>query len=410
METKNYWFALKSYVYVEFKEKNILIYDTKHGDRIETVQEKIITLIKEMYEPNNLGVIPISNELQSDPYIRNFIQEVIDKEMGDLMDTEHFPNKPIRLIPTLSLQKDIDRHIEYEDKVAFIGKDISKYLTEVNVYLNSVCDKSCKHCESYCKQIHCCTTSNPSIELPIKHVRSLLEQLRYSPVNTINLYGGDILAYSYINELQLLISSYPKTLHLYMHYRNYRENEFIDSQFLELIITFPMDENHFHEIWKQIKDKQSKLHFIVENEQQYNDSERLINEYNIKEYSIHPYYTGENIHFFEDNIFLNKEDIFYKTLQMRAIFRNQKLNSNSFGTLYVQPDGTVKANMNTAVLGNIAKDDILNIIYKELIENTAWRTIRNSHPCDQCIYQFMCPAPSNYERTIGKNNLCHIIN
>ena len=124
MEAKNYWFALKSYVYVEFKEKNILIYDTKHGDRIETVHERVITLIKEMYEPGNLGVISISNELQSDPCIRNFIQEVIDKEMGDLMDTEHFPNKPVRLIPILSLQKDIDRHIEYEDKVAFIGKDI----------------------------------------------------------------------------------------------------------------------------------------------------------------------------------------------------------------------------------------------------------------------------------------------
>lgn len=95
MKTKNYWFALKSYAYVEFKEKNMLIYDTKHGDRIETAQEKVITLIKEMYEPNNLGVIPISNELQSDPYIRSFIQEVIDKEMGDLMDAEHFPNKPI---------------------------------------------------------------------------------------------------------------------------------------------------------------------------------------------------------------------------------------------------------------------------------------------------------------------------
>ena len=136
MKTKNYWFALKSYAYVEFKEKNMLIYDTKHGDRIETAQEKVITLIKEMYEPNNLGVIPISNELQSDPYIRSFIQEIINKEMGDLMDTEHFPNKPIRLIPTLSLQKDIDRHIEYEDKVAFIGKDISKYLTEIVYVIN----------------------------------------------------------------------------------------------------------------------------------------------------------------------------------------------------------------------------------------------------------------------------------
>ena len=74
MKTKNYWFALKSYAYVEFKEKNMLIYDTKHGDRIETAQEKVITLIKEMYEPNNLGVIPISNELQFDGY-RTFSQQ-----------------------------------------------------------------------------------------------------------------------------------------------------------------------------------------------------------------------------------------------------------------------------------------------------------------------------------------------
>ena len=45
MKTKNYWFALKSYAYVEFKEKNMLIYDTKHGDRIETAQEKVITCL-----------------------------------------------------------------------------------------------------------------------------------------------------------------------------------------------------------------------------------------------------------------------------------------------------------------------------------------------------------------------------
>lgn len=30
MESKKYWFALKSYVYVEFKEKNVLLYDTNH--------------------------------------------------------------------------------------------------------------------------------------------------------------------------------------------------------------------------------------------------------------------------------------------------------------------------------------------------------------------------------------------
>ena len=36
MESGNYWFALKSHVYVELKEKNILLYDTKSGSRIET--------------------------------------------------------------------------------------------------------------------------------------------------------------------------------------------------------------------------------------------------------------------------------------------------------------------------------------------------------------------------------------
>ena len=107
MESKKYWFALKSYVYVEFKEKNVLLYDTNHGNRIESAQEKVITLIKRLYEPSNLGVIPINNEIQSDPCIQDFIKEVTDKDMGDLMDTEHYPNKPIRLIPILSLQKDI---------------------------------------------------------------------------------------------------------------------------------------------------------------------------------------------------------------------------------------------------------------------------------------------------------------
>ena len=409
MESKKYWFALKSYVYVEFKEKNVLLYDTNHGNRIESAQEKVITLIKRLYEPSNLGVIPINNEIQSDPCIQDFIKEVTDKDMGDLMDTEHYPNKPIRLIPILSLQKDIDRHIEYEDKVAFIGRDIGKYLYEINIYLTNTCDRSCKHCNDYCKQTHCCTVNNMGNELPIEYVRNLLEQIRYTPVNTINFYGGDILTYNFLDELQYSASSYPKLFHFYMHYQNYRENEFIDSQLLDLIIDFPLDSNHFYKVSKLLKNKSFKLHFIIEDEQQYGDAERLVDEYSIKEYDIYPYYTGKNIRFFQDNIYLSKEDIFSKTLQMREIFRNHKLNSNFFGTLYVLPDGTVKANMNTLALGNISKDDILDIIYKELTENTAWRVIRNSHPCDKCIYQFMCPAPSDYEKVIGQYNLCHEI-
>lgn len=410
MEAKSYWFALKSYVYVEFKEENVLLYDTNQGNRIESAQEKVITLVKQLYEPSNLGVIPVNNEMLSDRCIRDFMKEVAEKEMGDLMDTACYPNKPIRLIPILSLQKDIDRHIEYEDKVAFIGRDISKYLTEINIYLTNTCHQTCRHCSSYCNQIHCCTMNNPGNELTIEYLEKLLEQLRYTPVNTINIYGGDILNYSYWDELQRIASLYPKALHYYIDYKNYRVNEFLDSQRIDLIVNFPLDGYHFQTVWKQLKNKKFRLHFIVEDEQQCSDAEHLIEEYGIEKYGIHPYYTGANIDFFQDNIYLNAEDIFDKTLSMREIFRNRKLNSNYFGTLYVLPDGTVKANMNTPALGNLAEDTVLDIIYKELIENTAWRITRNAHPCDKCIYQYMCPAPSDYERAIGRYNLCHVIN
>ena len=95
---------------------------------------------------------------------------------------------------------------------------------------------------------------------------------------------------------------------------------------------------------------------------------------------------------------------------MREIFKNQKLNSNFFGGLYVLPDGVVKADMNAPAIGNIQRDNILGIMQNELISNTAWRLVRDSHPCDKCIYQFICPPLSNYEEEIGQINLCHIKN
>lgn len=93
---------------------------------------------------------------------------------------------------------------------------------------------------------------------------------------------------------------------------------------------------------------------------------------------------------------------------MREIFRNKKLNANDFGTFIIFPDGSVKANINTKILGNINEISILELIYRELLENTAWRVVRNNMMCNNCLYQFLCPPPSNYEKVIGIPNLCHV--
>jgi pseudo-rSAM protein len=50
------------------------------------------------------------------------------------------------------------------------------------------------------------------------------------------------------------------------------------------------------------------------------------------------------------------------------------------------------------------------ILFIEVEEGKSWLRIRNQAPCSTCIYQWLCPPPSDYEIVIGRPNLCHINN
>ena len=72
------------------------------------------------------------------------------------------------------------------------------------------------------------------------------------------------------------------------------------------------------------------------------------------------------------------------------------------------PNGDVYANLNHPLLGNIYVDSILEIVHREIDKGLSWFRIRNQGPCNGCVYQWLCPSPSNYEMEIGKSNLCHV--
>jgi pseudo-rSAM protein len=50
------------------------------------------------------------------------------------------------------------------------------------------------------------------------------------------------------------------------------------------------------------------------------------------------------------------------------------------------------------------------IVHKEIDNGKSWFRIRNQAPCNDCVYQWLCPSPSDYEIAIGRQNLCHINN
>ena len=127
-------------------------------------------------------------------------------------------------------------------------------------------------------------------------------------------------------------------------------------------------------------------------------------------YITEPLFNVKNLDFFEKNVFINETDIFAEPIPQRTVFANSILNSNFFGHLYIDCTGDVKSNPNCKqLLGNISTHTFYQLIAEELINCHSWKKTRTKSPCNKCVYQFLCPPPSNYEYALKQNNLCHIV-
>lgn len=408
MENK-YWFFLESNIHVSIKPNAMLLYDTHTGKNIYVESIAAIQLVNKIYEDKNLGSIELQTSDLADPEINVFVDTIVTNDMGELLNQHEHSIKPVILLPILSLNLDVEKFKDKENVDLFLARDISKYLLDVNVVLNNSCQQQCRHCPNYCKQFFCCSKEEPSESLSRDLLVYLLRQISYYPVRTINVTDGNIYQYQHLEIFNTSDEESKKVFNFFIHYQNYRENPYIDRQNIHILINTPVDICKLHEVGSLTKDKEVRYHLIVEDEEQYDELESALTELGIEDFEVHPYYNGRNIQFFEDNVFLSKEDIVATPISMREIFRNQKLNANSFGSLYILPNGDIKANLNEETIGHIGKDRIIDVINHEMMQNTAWRKVRSSEPCQNCVYQYLCPPLSNYERALHRQNLCHVL-
>lgn len=144
---------------------------------------------------------------------------------------------------------------------------------------------------------------------------------------------------------------------------------------------------------------------IVTSIQTYENATEIVETYGLEHAELIPAFKGDNRSFFEENLYMDVEELAEIALSKRDIFIRQTLNIADFGKLYIEPDGKVYANLNDKSIGMI-DDSPHDLVYRELTEGNAWLHIRNEEPCQECVYQWLCPSPSNYERVIGKPNLC----
>lgn len=87
--------------------------------------------------------------------------------------------------------------------------------------------------------------------------------------------------------------------------------------------------------------------FEVSSEEDVQLSEQLIEQHQIDKYRLKPNYTGNNIRFFENEVFLSKEDILSTPMTMKDFFARQAMNLYDFGKITILPNGDVYANLTT---------------------------------------------------------------
>lgn len=407
---KDYWFLLKPYAHISFDNKGkMLIYNTQNGNYIESKNKDFIALINSAREKKNLGVTLVSKKMFSKKVLHDNIMKATEMQIIELLPVCESSLKPISLQPILNVQRAVERLKNNAER--FISEDIMQYLTSLNLYINAECKQNCLYCTSYYKQFLCCTRCKETSELPMNVIESIIKQTSHLSLGKINILGGNILIYRDIVELINLLTANDHLIsYFWIHYSSLLTSNSAllrSIRHKNIIMDYLISDKDLDKVLS-IVDINTKLYFIIENETQLKKIDSIFRYNKDLNIEIRPFYNGKNLNFFKKYVFLQKSDILSNLISQREIFRNQVLNLNYFGAINIFSDGTVRATPTSKKIGNIYQNSILELLAYELDENTAWRNVRNGKPCNECLYQYLCPPLSNYEEVIGKINLCFI--
>lgn len=379
-ETTNYWFKIEPYVHISIVNSNVLLYNTFDGSFIESKDIEIVKLLKETLLKENCGVVLLTAERYNLDNIRKFIMELRAKYMGDIIDIELSKSKPVQIMPFTSL---VNTQELFKKQNFPTGKKILEYLSEISIYVD--------------------------YNTNIMDLNSFLKSL--PNISTVNIIGNlkDVANYK---ELLLVLDQFPSLKKITCNYSNVisLQPEFVNIFSYSILINYPIDISKWNYSRRLLLNQSIPFECIFEvtSMDNYSQINKFIEEFGIEKHQLKPVYTGDNIDFFKENVFLTKDDILSTPLSISDFFINQSMNIFDFGKIAIMSNGDIYANVNYPILGNIHTHSIYEIISKELEEGRSWLRIRNQAPCNTCLYQWFCPSPSNYEIAIGRPNLCHV--
>lgn len=399
-----YWFYLNSDVFLWKTRDKVLLYSTPTKKSLVFNNNNELNIVIEQLENTiNLYCVELEeSDLNCDP-INSFIKITVDSKFGNIVKAIKGEKKPVFFVPFLKIQNSMEK----SDRYVKTNTNMLGYLHEIDIYVNEGQNDCLNFSTGPTK-----TTNTPFADL----FRFLRTFINSSSLNTINICGDNLLEYPSIGSLMDELSKTPitKIFHLKLGHLHENVNELLllksKPDQISIIVEPGFETDKIRSAIKIVESINISTAWIfkISSEQDYERAENIIDSHKIESYEILPFFNGSNHDFFEKFIYLSEEDIQNSQLTKREIFAHQVLNTNDFGRLTVKADGTVYANLYQPPLGTI-NDPVNEMLCKELSSNSSWLRIRDTAPCTDCIYRWLCPSPSNYELEMRKSNLCHIV-
>lgn len=402
-ESSKYWFYLEPSVFIFSRGDKVLFYDSDLKSKVLCNKtDKIESLIQSLLELDNMYGMGLNDSDLKDNEMSELIKCLREQFMADLLPFSGV--NPVVIPPVMKCHAD-QRSVMQETEVMPL-------LNELTFYLNGTCLQKCVHCKDYLHQFSFCCKNKE--ELNIREVKGLLHKvLATTPTLKLNFNGGNIFRYTQINELLTHLHQTQTKSNIYVHYLNWDfsfYNQLASCNiFTHIYVTFPVDWEKIKEISIQHKNSSEriKFRFVVENEEEFEVVQYKIDKEGIEKFSIAPYYNNHNISFFKKYVFTEEEELSEDMPCKRDIYKRQLINLNDMGKLIISSDGYYFSNMNFSALGKTT-DPVAQIISNEWNKGKAWKRIRQEKPCSECVYQYLCPSPSNYELILNRPNLCNI--
>jgi len=313
MNKKKYLF-IKPYVYIKCNEKECIVFNTKNSENAHITNSEKIEIFKRLYayKNNNYYVTEISK--QEYDTISELLLFLENTDSGGIIEIDASENQPIIIPPVIRVSNDMGN---YSEKSTEYMSDVKTYIHNLHIFLNAYAgSRSKKYFDSY-KQFESIKYSTCKEELDYDLLISRLNELD-TPPQKIILSGSNICQYKNLPELcSYLFNKFKETIIVF----SCDIFDFIDNQsfftlisvsnfYVKAIIdTSLINENDI----VKVKDLENlSLNFIVTTNKELEFVNSLTEKHKILNYTLSPYFNGENLDFFKLNVFLDKEDLLSK--------------------------------------------------------------------------------------------------